>query len=127
MTEIIPFNQFSDQEVLYCAASLESGSEHPLAKAILEKAKALDLNLAAVTDFNNNPGYGIEGIVEDQKILVGNLNWMQQKQINSDMANIMIQKLQDEAKTVVCVVKDHEMIGVIAIADTVKNYAHEVN
>ena len=126
VTEIIPFNQFSDQEVLYCAVSLESGLEHPLAKAILEKAKALDLNLAAVTDFNNNPGYGIEGIVEDQKILVGNLNWMQQKQINSDMANIMIQKLQDEAKTVVCVVKDHEMIGVIAIADTVKNYAHEV-
>jgi Cu+-exporting ATPase len=126
VTDIIPFNAIDENEVLHYAASVESGSEHPLARAIIEKAKSEQINLSPISNFTNNPGHGIEGDIDDQHILIGNLNWIMEEQINIDMAETVVQKLQNEAKTVICIVKNQEIIGVIAIADKIKDYAKEV-
>lgn len=107
---------FSDNRLLSIAASLERGSEHSLAEAILQKAKTLKLELKKVTDFKSIAGKGIEGKVGGVKYFLG----------KPEGRNSEVEKLEKEGKTVVVLRSNGKDLGIIAIADTLKEGVKEV-
>ncbi|UYP44006.1 Potassium-transporting ATPase ATP-binding subunit [Candidatus Lokiarchaeum ossiferum] len=116
----LPFNQATMKDVLYFAGSIEQGSEHPLGKAIIEKALDKEIKLSSVEDFQNIPGFGIMGKIGSDKIIVGNLKFAEKEDISLQMAKNEIDQLQSQGNTVVFVAKNGAIIGILAIMDTLK-------
>lgn len=110
-------------DVLQLAASLEKGSEHSLAEAIVNKAEQTKIVLSKVQDFKAIPGYGVEGIVEGKKIIFGNRRLMDKAKIKIDEKEV--EKLELEGKTVMMLAVDGKLAGLIAVADTLKDSAKE--
>lgn len=111
VTDIVP-NDISENELLILAASVESLSEHPLAKAITEKSNLIK----PVTEFTQIPGQGVSGIVDGMKILAGNYKMMQENNISVKEDT----RFASEGKTALYFARDNEFIGIIAVADTIK-------
>lgn len=114
----------AEKQVLAIASALEESSEHPLAKAILNRAKDLDLSAQTVTDFKALEGKGVAALVDGQSAFVGNEKLLADNQIDSKLQNEMV-RLQNEAKTVVFVGLDQKVIGLIAIQDAPKETSTE--
>ena len=106
-------------EVLQIAASLEKNSEHPLATAIMDKAIEQQLELFEVNKFKAVEGKGITGSIAEQRVVVGNTKLIEDWNISQELQEQM-KNLQSEAKTVVVVGKNDEVIGLIAIQDIPK-------
>ncbi|WP_338215118.1 copper-translocating P-type ATPase [Companilactobacillus muriivasis] len=107
------------KQVLSIAAALEESSEHPLATAILDKANADKIEVAAVSDFQAIEGKGVSATIDGQQAFVGNDKLLNDIKIDSELNEQMI-RLQNEAKTVVFVGMDQAIIGLIAIQDAPK-------
>ncbi|MEK7227930.1 MAG: heavy metal translocating P-type ATPase [Patescibacteria group bacterium] len=107
---------YSDRRTLQIAASLEQGSEHPLAAAILEKSENLKLKLDKVTTFKAKTGMGIEGKINGRKYFFGK-NSKEDKEII---------KLEEEGKTVMSLFSKGKLLGVVAVSDTLKENVKEV-
>lgn len=114
------FAKEDPKELLKLVASAEQSSEHPLAKAILQKAMVQQLTLIPSRDFENYAGYGISAIVNDQTILVGNHRMMSEKGILFEEFEDALLSLSREGKTPVLIAVDGKAAGVAAIADTIK-------
>lgn len=110
-------------DVLQLAASLESGSEHSLAESILKKAREKGLNLKKVGKFKAIPGYGIEGIIDGRKIILGNRRLMEKYLV--EVNEKRVEKLENEGKTAMMLAVDGKLAGLIAVADTLKETAKE--
>jgi len=108
-----------DNNVLRVAASLEVASEHPLAAAILAKAKASNLTVTAAADFQAIEGKGVQATVDGQPAFIGNDKLMADYQL-TDSLRAQMTRLQNEAKTVVLVGVADQIIGLIAIQDAPK-------
>ena len=108
------------QSLLHFAASAERASEHPLAEAIVEYAKAEGVTLSEVDTFNSITGRGIEATVDAQDILLGSPALMRERGIETAPMQPDIDRLQDEGKTVMAVAVGGELAGLLAVADTVK-------
>lgn len=121
VTDVLPFNNYSKEEVLRIAAIAERGSEHPLAQTIVKAAQ----NVPEPVNFKSLTGRGVEAEYEGKKIFVGNEVLMSEQKIDIDFFKKDYEKLQDEAKTVVFAVYDGKPIGIIALADTLKDYVKE--
>lgn len=119
VTDIYTHN-FDENLLLSLSASAEQGSEHPLAEAIILKAKERNLEIKDVDSFNAIPGHGIEVVIDNRDILLGNQRLMDLKGITGkelvEKANI----LATEGKTPMFVAIDGEFAGIIAVADIVK-------
>lgn len=114
------------KEILKYAASIEKGSEHPLAEAIVKKAEADKIELAKPSKFNAIPGQGVEGVVESKNIFLGNRKLMErEKIILDDKTEKQIQTLENEGKTVMILSLDGRVAGLIAVADTLKENSKE--
>ena len=113
-----------EKQVLSIAASLEESSEHPLATAIMDKAKTENIQANAATSFSAVEGKGVTALVDNQKDFVGNDKMLSDVEIDSELQEKMIQ-LQNEAKTVVFVGVDKKIIGLIAIQDAPKATSKE--
>lgn len=120
LTDIVPLGKFTKEELLLISASIEEGSEHPLASAIVEKAKEEGLKPAKSEGFNAIPGHGVEGTVDGKKIYFGNLKLMKEKGIPLDGFNRYATSMADQGKTLMFLAINGEAGGVIAVADTVK-------
>lgn len=120
LTDVVPLGRFSEEEVLRIGASIEQGSEHPLAGAILEGAKEKGISLAEVTGFNAIPGHGVEGWIDGRHVFFGNLKLMQKEGIPLTTLRESVTRLADEGKTPMCLAIQGEVAGIIAVADTVK-------
>ena len=107
-------------QVLQLAASLEAASEHPLAAAILARAKTLDLKPQEITDFEAVEGKGVKAQINGKTGIVGNQKLGNDYRLSPDLQQAMV-RLQDEAKTVVLVGMDDQIIGLIAIQDVAKS------
>ncbi|WP_392532073.1 heavy metal translocating P-type ATPase [Nostoc sp. C117] len=120
--QVIYASKYTRYDVLKTAASVESSSEHPIGKAIVQAAS--DLNWVAAIQVQAIPGQGIVGITQEQKIIVGNAVFVQQYVTNlpEDMREI-VQSWEQEGKTVVWVARGAEVMGIIAIADEVRAQA----
>ena len=115
-----------DEEfLLSVAASAESGSEHPLAQAIVEGAKERDLRLDDPTEFENVPGHGIRATVPQGEALVGNRKLMRDNDIDPSPVEATMERLERDGKTAMLVALDGELLGVVANADTVRESAKE--
>ena len=114
-----------EAELLRLAGSIEKVSEHPLAAAIVERAKAENLVLAEPMGFQALTGRGVSAVIDGQSVLLGNLALMNEKHVQLNGLTPVVERLQREAKTAMIVAVDGEAAGVIAVADTVKAGSQE--
>ncbi len=120
VTDLVKINGFGDRDLIYFAASVEQGSEHPLAQSILEAAKKKKFKLGNVTNFKAVTGKGIKGKVNGKEIAIGNQKLM--KELKADFSTLIkdVERLEDEAKTAMLLSVDKKPAGIIAVADTLK-------
>lgn len=121
VTDIIPSSGEGEKELLFLAASIESKSGHPLAKAIAEKAEAEGIYPAGVTGFTEIPGSGLEAEYEGEKLCAGNPGFISGKAEISAENFAAVNSLSDEGKTPVLFSLGGRFLGIIALADTVKD------
>jgi Cu+-exporting ATPase len=124
VTDIIPKGAFSEEELLHLAGSIEKGSEHSLAEAIVKKAEER-LMLTKSTGFKAIPGQGVEGTVEGKKVLLGNRKLMAQGRGITVEVLTEVEALESQGKTVMFLSSEGELAGLIAVADTVKESAKD--
>jgi Cu+-exporting ATPase len=120
VTDIVPGNGFDENELLKIAGSVETGSEHPLGQAIVNEARNRGLALDELKDFASITGQGVKGKLNGREVLVGSPRLMQHGKIPFDRIKDLIERLEDEAKTVMLVAVDSKPAGIIAVADTLK-------
>ncbi|MAB12961.1 copper-translocating P-type ATPase [Parvibaculum sp.] len=120
VTTVEPADGVSEDDLLRLAASLERGSEHPLADAILEAAKERGLTLSDTQDFDAPSGKGVTGTVEGRKLALGNRRLMEDMGIATDKLAARADELRDKGATVMFVVMDGALAGLLAVADPIK-------
>ncbi|MHC1692384.1 MAG: heavy metal translocating P-type ATPase [Sphaerochaetaceae bacterium] len=120
VTDIIPLGSLDSDHMLALAAALEGASEHPLAAAILQEAKRRNLTLSSVRDFSAMAGLGVEATVEDKRYMAGNALLMDKRGLDITQARIEGERLSSEGKTPLYFASEDEVLGLIAVADTVK-------
>ena len=111
---------FGEDEVLQLAAAVEAASEHPLARAIVDAAKARGLEPLATTDFGADPGLGAWAQVGQRKVCVGNTALMQKEGVDLGVLSARVDSLQAEAQTVVLVAVAGRAAGLLGLADGIK-------
>ncbi len=117
VTEVISLSNYSENEILHLAACLEKNSEHPLAEAILKKYTH---QTCAVMDFKALPGQGVVATHEGKKITLGN-----RKLVNPEKHEQKISTLEEQGKTVMLLGENDKLIGLIAVADTLKKHSKQ--
>jgi len=115
----------AQNDILRLAASIEKGSEHSLADAIVQKAEEQKLVLDKVSSFKAVPGHGVEGIVGKVKVFLGNRKLMDREKIKIDDLRIKMEELEEAGKTVMIVALDNKLSGLIAVADTLKTTSND--
>ena len=123
VTDIISFTK--ESEVLKFAGMIEKNSEHPLAESILNKAKENKIKLGKVTNFKAIPGHGVKAKFRNKAILLGNRKLMRDNKIKINKFETKIKDLEEQGKTVVILSVNKKVIGLIAVADTIKDSARE--
>jgi Cu+-exporting ATPase len=121
VTDAVPVEKVKEEELLILAASLEANSEHPLAEAIIKKAKEKNLKLKEVTEFEAITGKGVRATIDGEKALIGNQMLMQEFGVNYSVLQKKLEELEDKAKTAILVASDGKLLGTIAVADTLKD------
>lgn len=120
VTDLIPVDGISETELLFLANALERKSEHPLAKAVLAYAKEVQIEEVEVTDFQALPGNGLLAVLDGVEIAGGNAKFISQKVRISKEIQIRSEQLAEEGKTPLFFAKGKKLIGVIAVADVIK-------
>ncbi len=113
----------AERELLRLAASAERGSEHPLGQAIIDHAKREGLDLAESQEFKAIPGHGLRAVVEGKEVLLGNLRLMQERGIDLGGMEVRAETLSGEGKTPMFVAADGQLLGIVAVADTLKPHS----
>ena len=121
VTDIIPADpSVSDNELLKFAAAVEEKSEHPLARAIIRKAKEEKIEPEEVTDFSAVVGNGLKGVLRGNEIAAGNLKFIEKTAEISDDIRKIADELSKEGKTPLFFAESGSLLGIIAVADTIK-------
>nr|WP_233494622.1 heavy metal translocating P-type ATPase [Exiguobacterium sp. RIT594] len=123
VTDLMPVDEISSNELLRLAAGVERSSQHPLAKGVVKRAEELQLSLPSIEDFMSITGVGLEGKVEGTLIRVVSPRYIRQEKITID--ELAFEKLSEEGKTVIFVLKNKQLLGMIALADLVREEAKE--
>lgn len=123
VTDIMPVEGYEEEDVLNWAASLEQNSEHPIATGIVQSAKDKAIELKTISDFTSITGKGIQGTIEGKKVNVVGPGYIKNSDIRYDEA--LFTKRSAEGKTVVFLLIDDKLIGMIALADIVRETAKE--
>lgn len=123
VTDVITANHIQVEEILSLAGSLEKGSEHALAEAIVKEAENKKLNLSAVTNFSAIPGHGVRGTVNNHKLLLGNRRLMERESIDIAPVEKYLLDLEAQGKTVMLLAVNNRLSALIAVADTLKESA----
>lgn len=120
LTNVVAETGFDEDDVLRLAATVERTSEHPLASAIVEGAKAQGITLAEARDFQAVPGQGVEANVEGHHVLLGNARLMETQSVAVGRLALESQRLADDGKTPMYLAINGQAAGIVAAADTVK-------
>lgn len=120
VTDLVPAEGVEATELLAAAAALEAKSEHPLAQAVLERAQNDGLQLEEVTGFSALPGHGVSGMREGKQLIGGTLKLFQEREIEVGTLADQGEALAAEGKTPLYFALDGEILGIIAVADKVK-------
>ncbi len=125
VTDVITANGETEQNLLKIAASIEKPSEHPLAEAIVEKAKEARISFKDVDEFNAISGRGIVAIIDGKQYIAGNLALMNDRKINVKSFQTTSDDFAAEGKTPLYFADDKKLLGIIAVADVVKPTSRE--
>jgi Cu+-exporting ATPase len=125
VTDIVTTPVVSQEEVLRLAASAEYGSEHPLGEAIVRAAQEKQLQLTPTTEFNAVPGQGVEAMVDGKKLVLGNLKLMNERGFSINGLEKEAESLWAKGRTAMFLSIDSHVVGIIAVADTLKPGAKE--
>ena len=120
VTEVIAAPDFSERDVLQISASAEAASEHPLALAMLDEAKAQGIATLPLENFEASPGRGIVAAIDGKDILIGSPRFIAENNIDIQALAADIARSQNQGQTVVLLAIDRHLAGAIAIGDTVK-------
>ena len=118
VTDLVTLGNASENELLRVAAALEAGSEHPLARAVLEYAKTRGIAAAAVRDFSAVTGKGVQALLDGSPALLGSPRFIAEEGIT--LHDAAIAQLQDQGKTVIAVAHDGRALGLIAVTDPLR-------
>ncbi|MBR9703452.1 heavy metal translocating P-type ATPase, partial [Candidatus Woesearchaeota archaeon] len=125
LTDIIVAGTHKKDDVLFVAASIEHGSEHPLADAIVEHAKKKKMTLKKTTHFTAIPGHGISATLEKHKFVFGNEKLMKKEGVEYSKLKKELHRLESEGKTSMFLARNKKIVGIIAVADTIKETSSE--
>ncbi len=120
VTDIISYTT-TREKLLLVAASIEKNSEHPIGQAIVSTAHQRQLVLLKIQNFESLTGYGLSAEIEEQEIVLGNRKLMQLNQIDISLALHDLEHLENQGKSIMLLAINHELSGIIAVADTVKD------
>lgn len=122
LTQVISTEPGNENEILRLAAAVESNSEHPLAASIVQGAKERSISLPKVENFQSITAGGVMGKVENQEVLVGKPNFLQERKVNG-VASLQQQalELQKQAQTVMFVAINGQAVGLITVSDPIKS------
>ena len=121
VTDILALNGEPEESLLKKAAAIEAKSEHPLAKAILQRAEADRIQTEEVTDFAALSGNGVEAVLDGKKLLGGSMKFIGEKIGISEEIKKQAEKFAENGKTPLFFAEDERLLGVIAVADTMKD------
>ena len=125
LVDVLPQPGHDEAEVLRLAASLERGSEHPLAEAIVRGAEERDVKMDEARDFEAVTGKGVKGVVDGKAVALGNLAMIRELGLEAGALTAKANARRDEGETVMFVVLDGEIAGLVAVADPVKETTPE--
>jgi len=120
VTDIIPYASYTKQDILKIAGAGENPSIHPLAQAVVAKAKKEQITIQEVTNYKEEAGYGVTCAFEGQTLLIGNLKLMNLHNVEIKDAEQDFERLAEAGKTTSFIALDDRVIGLIALADVVK-------
>ena len=121
VTDVLPAEGISEEELLTMAYTLEQKSEHPLAKAVLEEAQSRELKPRMITDFTALPGNGLSGKTEGSSLLGGSYTFIREKiEENGEKLQQQAEQLAKQGKTPLLFIRDGKLLGMIAVADVIK-------
>ena len=121
VTDVLPAEGISEEELLTMAYTLEQKSEHPLAKAVLEEAQSRELKPWMITDFTALPGNGLSGKTEGSSLLGGSYTFIREKiEENGEKMQQQAEQLAKQGKTPLLFVRDGKLLGMIAVSDVIK-------
>ncbi|WP_416136261.1 copper-transporting P-type ATPase [Aquabacterium sp. A7-Y] len=115
----------SEDEVLRLAASLDQGSEHPLAQAIVDAARARQLALAPALDFESSTGIGVRGRVEGQRVALGNTALMEQDGVDVSALRGAAEAMRQRGSSVMFLAREGQLLGILAVSDPIKQSTPE--
>ena len=121
VTDVISTTESDKETIIRLGAAAEEDSEHPLGRALVMEAQVLGLELPNATEFESMPGYGIRAVVEGKEILVGNRRLAHERLIEVELLEQGVQTLATQGKGVVFIIADEVLLGLIGIADTIKD------
>jgi len=125
LTDLIAYGKYNENELLKIAASVENDSEHPLAEAIVNKAKEKNIEIKPYEKFRAMPGYGIRATFEGKEVQIGNRKLMENRKINVEISQKDYDILSNEGKTPMYISIDNEFAGLVAVADVIKETSKE--
>ena len=125
VTDVVTFDNYDKDEVLRFAASIEHYSEHSLGEAIVNLAREKGFILREVEDFKASSGLGISGKIDGENILVGNKIFLENNSISVGNHLLVADRFAAEGKTPLFIVYGNKLIGIIAVADTIKSSSEE--
>lgn len=125
ITDVLVQEGWTRAQTLGLAASLEAGSEHPLAEAIVRGARGEGVTATAVEGFDSIPGHGVQGRIDGAAVLLGNRRLMQREGVDTGAVQSAMELLEADGKTAMLLASGGRLVGVIAVADTVRPEAQE--
>lgn len=123
VTDVIPVGSIDKSVLLQLAASIEKGSEHSLAESIVQEGEKQKIEFKAVEKFRAIPGQGVAGTIEGGEVFFGNTRLMQSQNVTLHASVSKLESLETEGKTAMLLAVDKNLVGIIAVADTIKESA----
>ncbi len=122
VVDVVPMGAVCETKdhLLQLAASVEQGSEHPLGKSVVNEAKSRGLDLSEPKEFKASRGFGVQARVNGSRVSIGKPKWIQAMDIDIKNAEPVIRQLQSQGKTIMMVVIEKQLCGLIALSDTLK-------
>jgi Cu+-exporting ATPase len=122
---LVPVTPHTEEDVLRFAASVEKGSEHPLAAAIVKAAEQRGIPIPAIEKFDSRTGRGVAGVLDGRQIGLGNLKMMDELQVDASAMKEHAESLRKEGYTVMFVAVDRKLAGIVGVIDPIKATAQE--
>ncbi len=125
VTDILPVQDYRKSSLISIAASVESGSEHPLGEAVVKYAKEKNIPFQEIEDFKALSGKGIKAVIDGREVIIGSRIFINEENIDTSDLEGDITELEEKAKTVMVIVDNKKVAGIIAVADVLKENSRQ--